>query len=118
MRKVYIRTCTSVQSVHFCILAGSVPPGVMLNTTGCNFATLSLTKPGRLCDGMISGYNVRYQLSSSTGSDYTTVNATGDTVTLQGLTPNAEYTVQVAVITSVGSIGAFSSGTTLHITGK
>ena len=101
----------------FCVLAGSVPPGVTLDTTGCNFATLSLTKPDRLCDGMISGYNMRYQLSSSTGGDYTTINTSSTSVTLQGLLP-AEYTVQVAVITSVESIGAYSSGTTLHITGN
>ena len=87
-----------------------------MSSIGCNFATLSFIKPNtHLCDGVISGYNVMYQLGDT--GVYFTLNTTSNMVTLQDLAPNAEYTVQVAVITSVGSIGAYSSKTVLHITG-
>ena len=50
------------------------------------------------CDVFPLYYIIKYRLSSSTG-DYTTVNISGTTsVTLQDLAPNAEYDVEVAVI--------------------
>ena len=80
----------------------------MVEHTGCNSATVSWSAPtSTVCDGMISSYNVRHRLSSSTG-DYTTVNTSNTDVNLQGLLPNAEYAVEVAVITSVGGIGLYS----------
>ena len=75
---------------------------------GCHSAEMTWRAPtSTVCDGVVSGYNVRYQLSSSTG-DYTTVNTSHARITLHSLTPNEEYTVEVAIITSVGGIGSYS----------
>ena len=105
--------------IRFCILAGTVPPtGVSVVPNGCDSADVTWHAPNsRVCDGVVSGYNVRYRLSSSTG-DYTTVNPSDARVTLNNLTPNEEYTVEVAIITSVGGIGSYSPVAQFNITGS
>ena len=61
-----------------------------------------------VCDVFARDYTVRYRLSG--GSDnYTTVNISGTSVTLQGLAPNAEFDVEVATINSNGDISDFSA---------
>ena len=100
----------------FCPLTGP-PTDIVAEATGCNSATVSWSAPtSRVCDGVISSYSVRYRLNSSTGG-YTTMN-TSTNVTLQGLTPNEVYTVEVAVITSVGGIGLYSAVARLQVTGE
>ena len=85
---------------------------------GCDSAEVTWRAPNSgICDGVVSGYNVRYQLSSSTG-DYTTVNPSDARVTLNNLTPNEEYTVEVAIITSVGGIGSYSPVEWFNIKGN
>ena len=105
--------------IQFCILAGMVPPsGVSVAPNGCDSAEVTWRAPNSgVCDGVVSGYNVRYRLSSSTG-DYTTVNTSDARATLQNLTPNEEYTVEVAIITSVGGIGSYSTVAQFNITGN
>ena len=105
--------------IRFCILAGTVPPtGVSVVPNGCDSADVTWHAPNsRVCDGGVSGYNVRYQLSSSTG-DYTTVSTSGTSANLNDLTPNEEYTVEVAIITSVGGIGSYSPVAQFNITGN
>ena len=61
-----------------------------------------------MCDVFAKNYSIRYQLTSSTG-DYTTVNISGTSVTLQNLQPNTEYDVEVAAIFSNGAISNFSA---------
>ena len=70
-----------------------------------------------MCDVLLTGYSIRYRLSSSTGN-YTTVNTSGSTtsVTLQDLEPNAEYDVEVAAIFSNGAISNFSAVTPFTVT--
>ena len=90
----------------------------MAEATECNSAIVSWSAPtSRVCDGVISSYSVRYRLNGSTG-DYNTMNTSNTDVSLQGLTSNEVYTVEVAVITSVGGIGLYSAVAQLHITGK
>ena len=82
----------------------------------CNLCPDVLPEP-RVCDGVISGYNVRYRLNTGNG-EHTTVNTSTTSVMLQDLAPNAEYSVEVAVTTSVGTIGPYSSESLLTVTGK
>ena len=101
-------------------MAGPDPPtGVMVKANGCDSANISWTptcRQLRECGVTIEGYSVRYQLSD-TGA-YTTVNTSSTSVTLQDLIPNAEYTVSVAAITSVGGMSAHSAETMLNIRGN
>ena len=62
----------------------------------------------RMCDVVIGKYSVRYRMNNSNGC-YTTVNTSSTSVTLQGLVPNAEYTVEVAAINSNGQMSPFSA---------
>ena len=68
-----------------------------------------------MCDVFATNYSVKYRLSSSTG-DYTTMNISGTSITLQDLAPNAEYDVEVAVINSNGAISNFSAVTQFTVT--
>ena len=61
----------------------------------------------RVCDALIVNYSVRYQAKNASG-DYTTVYSSNTSVVLRGLVPNAEYTVSVAAINSIGNISVFS----------
>ena len=118
MKYIYVHTAhNELFKVSFCPLTGP-PIDVVVEATECNSATVSWSAPtSRVCDGVISSYSLRYRLNSSTG-DYTTMNTSGISLTLQGLTPNEVYTVEVAVITSVGGIGLYSAVARLHITGE
>ena len=85
---------------------------------GCDSAEVTWRAPNSgVCDGVVSRYNVRYRLSSSTG-DYTAVNTSDAHVTLYSLTSNEDYTVEVAIITSVGGIGSYSPVAQFNITGN
>ena len=103
----------------FCILADiDSPSNVIVKATSCNSAKVTWIAPEpRVCDGMISGYIVRYRLNTSNG-EHITVNASTTSVMLHDIAPNAEYSVEVAATTSVGTIGAYSSESPLTITGK
>ena len=59
-------------------------------------------------DDTIMNYSVRYQLTSGTGGS-ATMYASGASVTLQGLDPNAEYNVSVAGINSCGGTSIFTT---------
>ena len=86
----------------------------MVEANGCNSANVAWTPTQlRVCDATIEGYSVRYQLSGTGG--YSTVNTSSTSVTLQDLVPNAEYTVSVTTITSVGSMSAFSAVSWLNM---
>ena len=100
-------------------MAETAPPSsVSVVANGCDSADVTWRAPNSsVCDGVVSGYNVRYRLSSSTG-DYTSVNTSDAPVTLNNLTPNEEYTVEVAIITSVGGIGSYSPVEWFNITGN
>jgi len=60
----------------------------------------------------IAGYVVRYTPPSSSGNDSVMVAGTGDAggmVTIDGLTPSTQYSIQVAAVNSGGNVGFFST---------
>ena len=103
----------------FCILVGTGPPtDIMVKGESCNSANVTWTAPkSRVCDGVISGYNVRYRLNTGNGED-TTINTSTTSVMLPDLAPNAKYSVEVAVTTLIRMISVYSSESLLTITGK
>ena len=67
-----------------------------------------------MCDNVVGNYSVRYRLTdTSASSSFTTVYTTTTSVVLQGLVPDAEYTVSVAAINSQGDMSAPSYTTTM-----
>ena len=99
------------------IFAGPQPPaGVSVVVTGNDTAVVSwVPSMSRMCDVVIGNYSVRYQLRKGTGA-YTTVYSSSTSVTLQDLVPNAEYTVSVAAINSIGNMSAFSAMVQFNVT--
>ena len=84
------------------------PMGLTIVVTGNDTAVVSWeSQQSRMCDVVIGNYSVRYQLRNDTGG-MITVYSPSTSVTLQGLVPNAEYTVEVAAINSMGNMSAFS----------
>ena len=56
----------------------------------------------------ITGYVVHFTPPSTSGNDSVMVAGTGDaggTVTIDGLTPSTQYSIQVAAVNSDGSVG-------------
>ena len=66
----------------------------------------------RMCDVVIVIYNVKYELNGT--GDYTTVYTSSTIAVLQGLVPNAEYSVSVAATNSIGNMSAFSAEKKFH----
>ena len=97
-------------TLHFYSCTGPQPPmGISVVANGCNSANMSWTASvSRMCDAVIGNYSVRYQLMSGEGG-YVTVSSSSTSVTLQGLDPNAEYTVSVAGINSCGGMSTFTT---------
>jgi len=60
----------------------------------------------------ITGYVVRYTPPSTSGNDSVMVAGTGDAwgvVTIDGLAPSTQYSIQVAVVNSDSNVGVFST---------
>ena len=99
-----------------CFSGPDTPANVSTVVTGSSTVMVSWTPSSSgMCDVLLTGYSIRYRLSSSTGN-YTTVNTLGSTtsVRLRDLTPNAEYDVEVAAIFSNGAIS--NSSLAAHFT--
>jgi len=67
-------------------------------------------------NSIITGYVLRFTPPSTSGNDSVMVAGTGDAwgmVTIDGLTPSTEYSIQVAAVNSNGNVGVFS--TTLSV---
>ena len=78
-----------------------------VDVTGCDSAVVTWMASMSMFDTTVGNYSVRYQLRS--GSDgLTTLHVSSASVTLQGLTPNAEYDVSVAGINSCGGMSTFA----------
>ena len=74
--------------------------------TGSDSAVVSWMASQSMCDNVIGNYSVRYRPTSV--CSYTTVYTDETSVVLQGIEPNAEYTVSVAAINSNGDMSAYS----------
>ena len=82
----------------------------------CYTSVVSWVAPQPRCGVMVGNYSVRYQQRNH-GGGYTTVNTSSTSVTLRGLTPNAEYTVSVAAINSAGEMSTFTEATQFELQG-
>ena len=63
-------------------------------------------------NSIITGYVVRYTPPSTSGNDSVMVAGTGGAggmVTIDGLDPSTQYSIQVAAVNSDGNIGVFST---------
>ena len=108
---MYTHACT-IQTALFCIMTGPLT-NVRVEAKSCNSSSVTRMGPEpRVCDCVISGYNVRYRLYSN--GEHTTVNTSTTSVMLPDLAPNAEYSVEVAVTTSVGTLGLYSWESALY----
>ena len=96
------------------------PTGVSVDITGTDTAVVSWNaQQSRMCDAVVGNYSVRYQLTNDTGSPPIPVYmyTFNTSVTLNGLVPNATYSVSVATITlGGGGMSAFSATTTFTVT--
>ena len=97
--------------------AGPQPPaGVSVVVTGNDTAVVSwVPSMSRMCDVVIGNYSVMYRLRKGTGTT-TTVYSSNTSVKLQGLVPNAEYTVSVAAINSIGNMSPYSTMIQFRVT--
>ena len=67
----------------------------------------------------ITGYVVRYTPPSTSGNDCVMVAGTGEAggmVTIDGLTPNTQYSIQVAAVNSNGDVGVLSTALSVQTT--
>ena len=93
--------------ISFVYFAEPTPPTeVTFTITGTDSAVVSWTASQSQC-GAIANYSVTYQLTSCMSCS-ATVYTTGTSVTLQGLIPNAEYSVVVSATNSRGGASALS----------
>jgi len=87
------------------------PTDVSLTIIGKDTAVVTWAASRSMCDNVVGNYSVRYRLrDTSASSSFTTVYTTTTSVVLQGLVPDAEYTVSVAAINSQGDMSAYSVG--------
>ena len=94
-----------------------LPTGVSVEDGAeCYTSVVSWVAQQPRCGVVVGNYSVRYQQRNH-GGGYTTVNTSSTSVTLQGLTPNAEYTVSVAAINSAGEMSTFTEATQFELQG-
>ena len=98
------------------LAAPDPPSGVTVVVTDVDSALVSWdATQSWMCDIVIENYSVRYQLRNGTGAGATVYSSTMS-VTLHDLVPNAEYTVSVAAINSIGNMSAFSATFQFNVT--
>lgn len=87
---------------------------MLINAIGVDSVVVSWTASQSSCDDVIANYTVMYGLRDG-NSVHTTVNTANTTVAIYGLVPNAEYTVSVAAINSMGDVSLYSAAVTIPI---
>ena len=86
------------------------PTDVSFTVLEKDLALVTWAASQSMCDSVVRNYSVRYTLKG-TSISYTTVYTKETRAVLQGLVPNAEYTVSVAAINSLGDMSAHSATT-------
>jgi len=72
-------------------------------------------------NSIITGYVVRYTPPSTSGNDSVMVAGTRDAggmVTIDGLTPSTQYSIQVAAVNSDGSVGLATASLNVTTSGE
>ena len=83
----------------------------MLRVEGTTATSITIAWGAVNCierNSIITGYVVHFTPPSTSGNDSVMLAGTGDTggiVTIDGLTPSTQYSIQVAAVNSDGSIG-------------
>ena len=85
--------------------------------TECGTADVSWNPSQVNYNAAIGNYSVRYRLKFIT-SGYTTVYSSSTSVSLRGLDPIREYTVEVAAVDSCGRLSGFSMVAQLDLQGN
>ena len=86
--------------------------------TECGTADVSWSPSQVNYSAAIGNYSVRYQVLRFGTGGYTTVYSSGTSVTLRGLDPSMEYTVEVAAVDSCGRLSGFSMVAQLDLQGN
>ena len=91
-----------------------------MTVTAVNSTTVNVSWSEVQCfngSGAVTHYLVQYQSMCGGAVQNVTTGGLVHTINISGLTPNTEYTFQVAAA-DVNAIGPFSEATTLEVTGK
>ena len=106
-----------IATVMYFTAGPGLPTGVSVEDGAeCYTSVVSWVAPQPRCGVVVGNYSVRYQ-QRNRGGGYTTVNTSSTSVTLRGLTPNAEYTVSVAAINSAGEMSSFTEAAQFELQG-
>ena len=81
---------------------------MLINAIGVDSVVVSWTASQSSCDDVIANYTVTYRLRDGLGA-HTSVNTATTSVTICDLVPNAEYTVSVAAMNSMGDMSVHSA---------
>ena len=103
----FIPVCVCV-----CMCTGAaIPPANVMATVENSFSiTVQWNAPSSLCsamNGLITSYSIRYTIQSN-GIPQTPLQRDGLEITLTGLTPFTEYSIEVAAVNENGDVGVYS----------
>ena len=109
---------TLINTCHCCVADPDPPTGVsVVPGTECGTADVSWSPSQVNYNAVIGNYSVRYRQRSRTGG-YTTVYSSNTSVTLRGLDPSVEYSVEVAAIDLCGRMSGLSMVAQLNLQGN
>ena len=85
----------------------AIPPNVrvsVINSTSI-FVQWGIVSLCRAINGLITSYSIRYSIQPN---GITTLQSDGLEITLTGLTPFTEYSIEVAAVNENGDVGVYS----------
>ena len=93
-----------------CTGAGIPPDNVMVTNKSSSSITIEWKPPYSQCraiNGNITSYSIRYTINPN-GIPQTTSQSEGLKITLTGLTPFTNYSIEVAAVNENGDVGVYS----------